>query len=133
MRRAAVAALVLLAGCGGSDRPSHPPGVLQFTAEFAKPLPRGFTTGAPVRIAGVNVGTVSAIDKRTVTLQVRATPRPPELHTDARIILRPRIFEEGAWFADVYPGTAAAAALDDGGRLPSTQTRAYSGPPLPFR
>jgi hypothetical protein len=133
VKLAAVAALLVLAGCGGSDTPSHPPGVLEFSAEFAKPLPQGFTTGAPVRIAGVNVGTVSAIDKRTVTLQVRAIPQRPELHADAQIILRPRIFKEGAWFADLYPGTAAAAPLDDGARLPSTQTRAYSGPPLPFR
>jgi phospholipid/cholesterol/gamma-HCH transport system substrate-binding protein len=83
---------------------------------------------SPVRIAGVNVGKVTGIDRQpgadasvvTMELQDRALP----LHKDATAKIRPRIFLEGNFFVDLQPGTPAAPTIDDGDTLPVSQTAA---------
>jgi phospholipid/cholesterol/gamma-HCH transport system substrate-binding protein len=80
---------------------------------------------APVRIAGVNVGTVDSIDAGpghtadvTVSLDDEAMP----LHTDATARIRPRTFLEGAFFVDLTEGSPSAPELPDDGTIPVGQT-----------
>ncbi len=79
---------------------------------------------APVRIAGVNVGKVTAIgsegETAKVTFSVDEAGRP--LHADAVAEIRPRLFLEGNYFIDLQPGSPSAAELDDGDSIPVTQT-----------
>jgi phospholipid/cholesterol/gamma-HCH transport system substrate-binding protein len=81
-----------------------------------------------VRIAGVNVGKVTAVEHRTpgstdalVTMRIDEAGRP--LHEDATFAIRPRIFLEGNFFVDVMPGTPSAPLLEDGDTVPVNQTR----------
>jgi phospholipid/cholesterol/gamma-HCH transport system substrate-binding protein len=81
--------------------------------------------GAPVRIAGVDVGKVEKVERgpgslNTVTFVVREAGRP--VHDDAQLKLRPRLFLEGNLFVDLRPGTPAAGELRSGGTIPVTQT-----------
>jgi len=79
---------------------------------------------SPVRIAGVNVGEVTSVepagDAAKVTFTVSEEGQP--LHTDAEIVIRPRLFLEGNFFLDVRPGSPSAPDLEDGGEIPITQT-----------
>ncbi len=81
--------------------------------------------GAPVRIAGVDVGKVEKVERgpgslNTVTFVVRDAGRP--VHQDAELKLRPRLFLEGNLFVDLRPGTPGAGELRSGGTIPVTQT-----------
>jgi len=88
----------------------------------------GIDTGSPVRIAGVEVGEVRAVEhtspgarSATVTLSVRDPGRPVNVDASARI--RPRIFLEGNFFVDLSPGTRAAGELDDGDTIAVARTQ----------
>lgn len=82
---------------------------------------------APVRIAGVNVGEVTAVTRKgdgaEVTFTVDADGRP--IHDDATATLRPRLFLEGNLFVDLTPGSPSAPTLDAGDTLPVTQTAEF--------
>src|SRR5215217_4697737 len=67
---------------------------------------------SPIRIAGVEVGKVTAIERAKkgdngalVTMEIQDKGRP--LHKDASFKIRPRIFLEGNFFVDVSPGTSS--------------------------
>ena len=79
---------------------------------------------APVRIAGVNVGKVTDVsaegDLVSVTFTVDEDGQP--IHEDAEVKIRPRLFLEGNFFVDLFPGSPSAPELDDGGQIPFTQT-----------
>ena len=83
---------------------------------------------SPVRIAGVNVGKVKAIDRQpgtdaaVVTMEIQDKGLP--IHKDATARIRPRIFLEGNFFVDMQPGTPATPTIDDGDTLPVSQTAA---------
>jgi phospholipid/cholesterol/gamma-HCH transport system substrate-binding protein len=82
--------------------------------------------GSPVRIAGVNEGKVAKVARwghtnlAVVTMQVSDDALP--IHTDATIKIRPRLFLEGNFFADINPGTPSAPAVRSGGVIPLAQT-----------
>src|SRR5215213_9939846 len=66
---------------------------------------------SPVRIAGVEVGKVTKVERDSkgaegalVTMEIQDMGRP--LHRDASFKIRPRIFLEGNFFVDITPGTA---------------------------
>lgn len=79
---------------------------------------------SPVRIAGVNVGSVISSerdgDATTVTFTVEGKGRP--IHEDAFATIRPRIFLEGNFFLDLDPGSPSAPELDSGGSIPVSRT-----------
>jgi phospholipid/cholesterol/gamma-HCH transport system substrate-binding protein len=81
---------------------------------------------SPVRIAGVNVGTVTDVqplpssNAAEVTMQISDAGRP--IHEDARIQLRPRLFLEGNLFADVHPGSPSSPEAPNGFTFPIQQT-----------
>ncbi|MFL5816554.1 MAG: MlaD family protein [Conexibacter sp.] len=82
--------------------------------------------GSPVRIAGVNVGKVSSVDRyrstnlSEVTMEIDGVGLP--IHRDATLKIRPRIFLEGNFFVDLRPGSPSAPEVPDGGMIASTQT-----------
>jgi ABC-type transporter Mla subunit MlaD len=92
------------------------------TATFADPATLRKT--APVRIAGVNVGKVTSVEREgdaaKVTFSVDEEGLP--LHEDATITIRPRLFLEGNFFLDLRPGSPSAPELADGADIPMTQT-----------
>jgi virulence factor Mce-like protein len=83
--------------------------------------------GSPVRIGGVEVGKVTSIGRYRntslgeVTMQVDSSGQ--EIHRDATIWIRPRLFLEGNFYVQLSPGTPTAPALPDGGTIPLDHTR----------
>jgi phospholipid/cholesterol/gamma-HCH transport system substrate-binding protein len=81
--------------------------------------------GSPVRIAGVEVGKVSGVERAgrdgaVLTMRIEDNGRP--VHADATAKIRPRIFLEGNFFVDLTAGSPSAPELDDGDTLPVQQT-----------
>jgi phospholipid/cholesterol/gamma-HCH transport system substrate-binding protein len=86
---------------------------------------------SPVRISGVNVGTVTGVqhltnangqgeDAAVVTMHLKDSALP--IHQDATLQLRPRLFLEGNLFVDLHPGSPSAPDLNSGSVIPETQT-----------
>jgi ABC-type transporter Mla subunit MlaD len=79
---------------------------------------------SPVRIAGVDVGTVISTerdgDNTTITFTVGGSGRP--IHTDAFAAIRPRIFLEGNFFVELDPGSPSAPEFDSGSTIPVSHT-----------
>jgi len=72
--------------------------------------------GSPVRIAGVDVGTVTGVESGPGTTQIVKMTLSREgrpLHTDATAKIRPRVFLEGGYFVDLHPGSPRAPELED--------------------
>jgi phospholipid/cholesterol/gamma-HCH transport system substrate-binding protein len=81
--------------------------------------------GSPVRIAGVEVGKVTGVERAgaegaIVTMRIEDNGRP--VRADATAKIRPRIFLEGNFFVDLTAGSPSADELDDGATLPVQQT-----------
>ena len=83
--------------------------------------------GSPVRIAGVNVGTVTGVSRvsgsstaAVATMSIEPSGLP--IHADATADIRPRLFLEGNFYVDLSPGTPSAPALSSGATLPAAQT-----------
>ncbi len=125
-----MAAVVIGAACylvfGGSIPFSASPYVLKaaFTSQTELHL------SSPVRIAGVNVGQVTAINSvhgssraAVVTMTINSNGLP--IHADATVNIRPRLFLEGSYYVDLQPGTPSAPTLSSGATLPAPNT---SGP-----
>jgi phospholipid/cholesterol/gamma-HCH transport system substrate-binding protein len=87
---------------------------------------QAIATGSPVRIAGVAVGKVTAVDARgdgtTSIVRMDLRKDAPSIRADATLKIRPRIFLEGNFFVDLQPGTPQAPALGENGTLPITRT-----------
>jgi phospholipid/cholesterol/gamma-HCH transport system substrate-binding protein len=79
---------------------------------------------SPVRIAGVDVGKVTAIRREgsagLVTMEIEGKGLP--IHRDATLKIRPRLFLEGNFFVEVQPGSPSAPALSSGATIPLAQT-----------
>jgi phospholipid/cholesterol/gamma-HCH transport system substrate-binding protein len=78
---------------------------------------------SPVRIAGVDVGTVQGTaprDRQTeITFTVSDEGRP--IHADATIRIRDRLFLEGGYYVELDPGTPGAPIVGDGHMFPRSQ------------
>jgi ABC-type transporter Mla subunit MlaD len=125
-----IGALVIVAAIylvfGGQVPFSGSPFVLKavFTTETQLHIP------SPVRIAGVDAGQVVSVQHvsgssqaSVVTMDINNNALP--IHADATINIRPRIFLEGNFYADLHPGTPGAPTLQSGARLPAAND---SGP-----
>jgi len=81
---------------------------------------------SPVRIAGVNVGTVKSIsrqpgsDAAVVSMELNNDALP--IHRDATLKIRPRIFLEGNFFVDLSPGTPTSPTVHENDTLSIAQT-----------
>jgi virulence factor Mce-like protein len=95
-----------------------------FKAEF--PSANSIRIKSPVRIAGVNVGSVTRVEgvkgttNALVTMEVKKDALP--IHKDARLKIRPRIFLEGNFFVDMRPGTPSSPTIADGDTIKVSQT-----------
>jgi phospholipid/cholesterol/gamma-HCH transport system substrate-binding protein len=86
--------------------------------------------GSPVRIAGVEVGKVTSIERvmstrppssgAILTLRINKEGRP--IHSDATAKIRPRIFLEGNFFVDMTSGSPSAPEMKGGQTIPVQQT-----------
>jgi phospholipid/cholesterol/gamma-HCH transport system substrate-binding protein len=92
-----------------------------FTSETQLHIP------SPVRIAGVEVGKVISVQRvkgstkaALVTMNINQDGLP--IHSDATLRIRPRIFLEGNFYADLQPGTPEAPVLSSGSMLSAAQT-----------
>jgi phospholipid/cholesterol/gamma-HCH transport system substrate-binding protein len=101
----------------------------QLKAVFADA--QNIKSNSPVRVSGVNVGEVSAVehvvnangqgqDAAIVTMDLKDSALP--IHQDATAQLRPRLFLEGNLFVDLHPGSPSAPKLDSGSVIPENQT-----------
>jgi len=78
---------------------------------------------ASVQIAGVKVGEVRSVDlqgdQAVVTMALQ--PQYGDIHSDARVLLRPHgLF--GPKYIELVPGTTGAPLLHDGDTIPGTQS-----------
>jgi len=91
-------------------------------AEFATAV--NIHPKSPVRIAGVAVGQVSAIQRTgntgLVTMEIESRGLP--IHSDATVKIRPRLFLEGNWFVELQPGSPSAQTVSSGYTIPVAQT-----------
>ncbi len=91
------------------------------TARFAQANELDDST--PVRIHGVNVGTVStlkAAPDHTTNVVMKIATAGVQLHSDATATIRWRTLLGGAMYVDLDPGSASAPILD--GTIPLRQT-----------
>jgi virulence factor Mce-like protein len=81
-------------------------------------------SGSPVRIAGIDVGSVEGASPAgrvtKIAFTVNSTALP--IHRDATIRIRDRLFLEGGYYLQLDPGSPAAPALHDGDTIPESQT-----------
>jgi virulence factor Mce-like protein len=79
---------------------------------------------SPVRIAGVNVGKVTSIQRvgntGVVTMEITKGGLP--IHRDATLKIRARILLEGNWFVDLKPGSPSSPTVSSGYTIPVTHT-----------
>jgi virulence factor Mce-like protein len=79
---------------------------------------------SPVRIAGVDVGAVQNVSpagratRINFTLDSTALP----IHRDATVRIRSRLFLEGGYYLDLFPGSPSAPKVGDGFTIPESQT-----------
>jgi phospholipid/cholesterol/gamma-HCH transport system substrate-binding protein len=85
--------------------------------------------GAPVRIAGVDVGKVTKVEAAEegraaakVTMELKDDALP--VHEDATMEIRSRILLEGNFFVDLKPGSPSAEHYESGDTIPVTHTQA---------
>jgi virulence factor Mce-like protein len=103
----------------------HVPFTHGFRVNAVFPSANSIRKNSPVRIAGVNVGKVTKIERQdgtdaaVVTMEIDKKGLP--IHKDATVKIRPRIFLEGNFFVDMEPGTPGAPTLSDGDTLPISQ------------
>jgi phospholipid/cholesterol/gamma-HCH transport system substrate-binding protein len=103
----------------------------KFTIHAVFSSANGLTPDSLVRIAGVNVGTVTDVtpvpgcskhgncQASDVTMTITDNGLP--IHNDATFSIRPRIFLEGNFFVDINPGTPSAPAIGGGHTFPINQ------------
>ena len=77
---------------------------------------------AGVQIAGVKIGEVHTVDLEAdhAVVTMDLYPQYSDIHSDARVLLRPHgLF--GPKYIELVPGTSAAPLLHDGDTIPGTQ------------
>ena len=123
---AVVIALAVYLAFGGPTPLAGSPFVLKavFTSQTQLHIP------SPVRIAGVDVGQVTSVQRigngsqgAVITMDIDQQGLP--IHANATAAIQSRIFLEGNFYVDLEPGTPNAPTLDSGATLPAANT---SGP-----
>jgi ABC-type transporter Mla subunit MlaD len=121
-----VIAVAVYLAFGGSTPFGGKPFVLKavFTSQTQLHIP------SPVRIAGVDVGEVTSVqrvkgDTQAAVITMDINPDGLPIHANATAAIQSRIFLEGNFYVDLHPGTPNAPALSSGQTLPAANT---SGP-----
>ena len=82
------------------------------------------TPGNPVRIAGLQVGTVSSVDagpNNSAVVNIELA-QPRLVHSDATFTIKPRLLFEGNNYIDVSPGAPSAPQIANGASIPEGRT-----------
>jgi virulence factor Mce-like protein len=96
-----------------------------YTINAVVPNSNLLVPGSPVRIGGVDIGKVTAVgryrnsDLALVTMQVSDGG---QIHRDATLRIRPRLFLEGNFYVDLSPGSPESPPLGSGGTIPVSHT-----------
>jgi phospholipid/cholesterol/gamma-HCH transport system substrate-binding protein len=121
----AIVALVLIALAGYAAWVKHLPfeHPYEIRADFSSS--NQLRPGNPVRIAGIDVGTVSGLaagpgNTTIVTMQIDSSGRP--VHSDSTLQIEPRLALEGNFYIDLHPGSPSAPILASGRTIPHSQT-----------
>ncbi len=107
----------------------------QYTVNATFANADGIVPGALVRIAGVNVGTVTGVNPepgchptakdqsacQAAQVQMTIGNQGLPIHNDATFAIRPRTFLEGNFFVDISPGTPEAPVAQSGHTFPIQQ------------
>jgi virulence factor Mce-like protein len=129
--------LLLVAGAIGAlyyafarPNPFADPFVVKAVLSSGEGIRPGLT---PVRVAGVEVGRVDTVESfrgsRSSLITMHLHDDAPQVHADAALKLRPRLFLEGNSFVDLSPGTPGSGPIREGATIPLRQTSVYV--PLP--
>ncbi len=125
-----LAAVVILAACWVVFGGPTPWGGSAYRLKAVFTVQTQLHLDSPVRIAGIDVGKVTAIKRvggsspaAVVSMTVDHAGLP--IHSDATVNIRPRLFLEGNFYVDLAPGTPSAPVLHSGATLPAAHT---SGP-----
>jgi virulence factor Mce-like protein len=121
-----VAMLLIITGIMLSGLPGGPtiglPWNSAFTVKAQLPDADSLAPKAGVQIAGVKIGEVHTVDLQggTAIVTMDIYPQYKDLHTDARVQLRPHgLF--GPKYIELTPGTQSAPLLHDGDTIPGSQ------------
>jgi phospholipid/cholesterol/gamma-HCH transport system substrate-binding protein len=120
-----------------------------FTVKAVFSTSQNIAVNSPVRIAGVEVGKVSAVNhlsadssdytaatggsgagsqtggppgRQAAVVSMEINDNGLPIHDDATMSLRPRLFLEGNLFVDLHPGTPESPNASDGHVFPESQT-----------
>jgi virulence factor Mce-like protein len=80
---------------------------------------------SPVRIAGIEVGSVTGVTKgpgETSKIAFTVNSEGQPIHTDATVRIRDRLFLEGGYYVDLNPGSTSAPVVHDGFQIPLSNT-----------
>jgi virulence factor Mce-like protein len=79
---------------------------------------------SPVRIAGIDVGSVDSTspEGNATKIQFTVGGNGLPIHKDATVRVRDRLFLEGGYYLELDPGTPSAPTLHDGDAIPLSQT-----------
>lgn len=80
---------------------------------------------SPVRIAGVDVGKVTGVDRgpgNTSTIVMTLDRRALPLHRDASMRIRSRLFLEGGFYVELQPGSPNSPTVHSDWTMPLSQT-----------
>lgn len=120
------------------------PGSSGYEIQAVFPKVQGLNPDSPVRIAGVDVGEVTAIEHAdsadpaasegsggseeapagATLVTIELTDEALPVHEDATLRIRPRLFLEGNYFVELRPGSPSAPALAEGETIPYANTSA---------
>jgi virulence factor Mce-like protein len=81
---------------------------------------------SPVRIAGIDVGSVTGVSPgpgQTSKIAFTVNGNGQPIHSDATVWIRDRLFLEGGYYLDLTPGSASAPVVKDGFTIPLANTR----------
>jgi len=96
------------------------PFAAQYTDYVVVPNSVHVRGGDPVRISGINVGSVEGVSphgratKIAFSLDSEALP----IHRDATVVIRDRLFLEGSYYLDLHPGSPSAPVAPEGYTIP---------------
>lgn len=79
-----------------------------------------------VRVAGVNSGNIGEVKRVGDDALVQLEIEPDiDIHTDARVELRPHTLFEGSGYVDLHPGSPSAPLLEEHATIPLDHTSVY--------
>jgi ABC-type transporter Mla subunit MlaD len=97
----------------------------QYTDYVVVPNSVNVRGGDPVRVAGIDVGSVEGTtpDGRATKIAFSVSSQALPLHSDAWVAVRDRLFLEGSYYLDLHPGSPSAPVVKEGFTIPEQNTQ----------